>query len=150
MNSEVSNKVDGNLARLLAEHHQVALKCRNFHWNVTGPRFAMFHALFDQLYEEIEAAGDEIAERLRARGGYAPGTLAEYAALGRVEEVADRPDADEMVRRLVEDMVILAEEARGLHEAAEREGDPATADLAARRLAAAQKGAWLLKSHLEG
>ncbi|KAB2857344.1 MAG: DNA starvation/stationary phase protection protein, partial [Anaerolineae bacterium] len=53
----------------LADQHVLYIKLRNYHWNVTGPRFYMLHELFEDQYNQIAAAIDETAERVRAMGG---------------------------------------------------------------------------------
>lgn len=43
------------------------------HWNAKGAGFIALHELFDRIAGEIDAAADDIAERIVALGGYADG-----------------------------------------------------------------------------
>ena len=65
-------EVAAGLSRLLADTYAVYLKTHGYHWNVRGPYFASLHGLFMDQYNEEWAALDEIAERIRAQGEFAP------------------------------------------------------------------------------
>jgi starvation-inducible DNA-binding protein len=74
------------LNALLADEFVLGTKTRNCHWNVTGPHFHDLHKFFDAQYEELDAILDNVAERARALGGHAVGTLAEFLKLARLQE----------------------------------------------------------------
>ena len=78
--SERREIADG-LSRLLADTYTLYLKTHNYHWNVTGPMFQTLHLMFEQQYNELALAVDQIAERIRALGFPAPGTYAEFTRL---------------------------------------------------------------------
>jgi starvation-inducible DNA-binding protein len=137
------------LSVLLASSYTLYLKTQNYHWNVTGPMFTTLHTLFETNYTELAAAVDEIAERIRALGAFAPGSFSAFNELSAVKEDIGRPDAKEMIRVLVADQEVIADSARRVIAAAEDAGDQASADLATRRLDVHAKTAWMLRSHLE-
>lgn len=138
-----------SLSTLLASSYSLYLKTHNFHWNVTGPMFTTLHTMFEAQYTELALAIDEVAERIRSLGAFAPGSFTAFAALTKVQEETGRPEAKEMIRILVADQVALADAARAVIEAAEAVRDQATMDLATRRLDVHEKNAWMLRSHLE-
>lgn len=138
------------LARLLADTYSLYLKTHAFHWNVEGPMFNTLHEMFMVQYTELWNALDEIAERIRALGFYAPGTYAEFAKLSSVKETEGVPPALEMVALLVAGHETVARTARAAFEAAEKGGDEATADLLTQRLSVHEKTAWMLRSLLRG
>jgi starvation-inducible DNA-binding protein len=111
--------------------------------------FTSLHTLFETQYTELALAIDEIAERIRSIGAYAPGSFAEFAKLSHVQEETGRPAATEMIENLVTDQEALAAAARRVIEAAEADGDQASADLGTRRQEVHEKNAWMLRSHLE-
>jgi starvation-inducible DNA-binding protein len=111
--------------------------------------FTTLHTLFETQYTELATAIDEIAERIRAVGAFAPGSYSAFAKLSSVQEETGRPEAKEMIRVLTADQETVAASARQVIEAAEAVGDQASADLATRRLDIHQKNAWMLRSHLE-
>ena len=134
---------------LLADTYTLYLKTHNYHWNVTGPMFTTLHTLFETQYTELALAVDEIAERIRSVGAFAPGSYAEFAKLTTVKEATGRTEAKEMIRHLVEDQEKIAAAARRVIDAADAVRDQATTDLATRRLQTHSKNAWMLQSHLE-
>lgn len=137
------------LSVLLASSYTLYLKTHNYHWNVTGPMFSSLHMMFETQYTELALAVDEIAERIRARGAFAPGSYSEFTKLSTVSEATDRPEAKEMIRTLVADHELVALAAKRVIEAAEAAKDQASADLGTRRLEIHEKNAWMLRSHLE-
>jgi starvation-inducible DNA-binding protein len=137
------------LAVLLASSYTLYLKTQNYHWNVTGPMFTTLHTLFETQYTELAAAVDEIAERIRALGAYAPGSLAEFSRLSVIKEAKGRPSAKEMIKDLVADQRAVAKAAHAVIDRAEKGNDQASADLGTRRVDVHEKNAWMLQSHLE-
>src|SRR3990172_11122667 len=75
------------LSRLLADTYTLYLQTHNFHWNVTGPMFNTLHLMFEQQYNELALAVDQIAERIRSVGFPAPGTYADYSRLSSIREM---------------------------------------------------------------
>jgi starvation-inducible DNA-binding protein len=147
--TESKKAVAGELSNLLATSYTTYLKTHNYHWNVTGPMFTTLHTLFETQYTELSLAVDEIAERIRSLGEFAPGSYTEFAKLSEVKEETGHPSAKAMISNLTTDQATIATVARRVIEAAEKAGDQATADLATRRLDVHEKNAWMLRSHLE-
>lgn len=147
--SEANRKeITDGLAKVLADTYTLYLKTHNYHWNVVGPMFNTLHLMFEEEYTELAAAVDEIAERIRALGEPAPGSYAEFAELSSVTEDTEKPEALEMVRRLVAGHETVARTARSVFPAAEQAGDEPTADLLTQRLQVHEKTAWMLRSLL--
>lgn len=136
------------VARLLADSYLLYLKTHNFHWNVTGPQFESLHTLFETQYTELAQAIDDIAERIRALGAFAPGSLATYLKLASIQEEEGHPDAMRMVAQLVADHEAVAATARSLFPLVSDAHDEVTADLLTQRLTVHEKTAWMLRSHL--
>lgn len=136
------------LSRLLADSYTLYLKTHNYHWNVTGPMFSTLHAMFETQYSELATAVDEIAERIRALGAFAPGSYSAYAKLSAVPEAAGVPSAEQMLKDLVADHETVVRTAREVFPVAEAAGDEASADLLTQRLQLHEKTAWMLRSQL--
>lgn len=149
MSTQSNEAVVDGLATLLASSYTLYLKTHNYHWNVTGPMFTTLHTLFETQYTELATAVDEVAERIRAVGAFAPGSYSAFAKLSTVKEENGRPAAKEMIRVLVSDQEAVAAAAHRLIEAAEAANDLASVDLGTRRLDVHEKNAWMLRSHLE-
>ncbi|MCA9756087.1 MAG: DNA starvation/stationary phase protection protein [Candidatus Eisenbacteria bacterium] len=147
--SNTKTAVTESLEKLLATSYTTYLKTHNYHWNVTGPMFTTLHTLFETQYTELALAVDEVAERIRSLGAFAPASYTDFMKLSEVKEETGRPNAKEMIQRLVEDQETIVRVAKDVIEAAEGAKDQATADLATRRLDVHEKNAWMLRSHLE-
>lgn len=141
--------IASELSRLLADSYTLYLKSHNYHWNVTGPMFQTLHLMFEQHYNELALAVDEIAERIRALGHAAPATYGEFGRLSSIAEDGSPPQAMEMVRNLVEGHETVIATARATIVTAEQASDAATVDLATRRIDVHEKTAWMLRSLLE-
>lgn len=148
INAEARQDIANGLSRLLADSYTLYLKTHNYHWNVTGPMFNTLHQMFEEQYSELAIAVDEIAERIRALGHPAPGSYKAYAELTGIPEDNDQPDAETMIRRLVEAHEAVARTARNVFPIAEGASDEPTADLLTQRLQVHEKTAWMLRSML--
>ncbi len=137
------------LAKVLADSYLLYLKTHGYHWNVKGPHFQQLHALFQEQYDEVWAAVDDIAERMRALGHDAPGSYAAIAKLASVEEREDVPNATGMLQDLIKANEIVLHTIRAAMPAMQDGGDEASFDLMVQRLTAHEKAAWMLRSHLE-
>ena len=76
-------KILALLDRLLADEYLLYTKTRNFHWNVTGPQFSDLHKFFEAQYELLDGFVDDTAERSRALGGRALGSMAGFLKAAR-------------------------------------------------------------------
>lgn len=142
-------KVAESLSKLLADSYTLYLKTHNFHWNVTGPMFQTLHTMFEVQYTELATAVDEIAERIRALGVYAPGSYKKFSQLSSIKEEDEVPSAREMIRSLVEAHETVIRTAREGFPSAEKAGDEASVDLLVGRIQLHEKTAWMLRSLLE-
>ncbi|RKQ68836.1 starvation-inducible DNA-binding protein [Litorimonas taeanensis] len=134
------------VSRLLADTYTLYLKTHGYHWNVEGPHFQQLHIQFMEQYTEMWTAVDELAERIRALGHYAPGSYAEMAALSNLTEESGRPDWKAMVTTLAKGHEQVAKTARDVLRVAEEAGDDATADIVAPRVTLHEKTAWMLRA----
>ncbi|HVY02717.1 MAG TPA: DNA starvation/stationary phase protection protein [Caulobacterales bacterium] len=137
------------LAQVLADTYGLYQKTHSYHWNVTGPRFPQLHLMFEGQYNELWAALDTIAERIRALGLLTPGPaqIAQRSAI-----VADNGDAsaEQMIVNLAKGHETLAKAARTALKKGEAIGDAASVDLLTQRIAASEKTAWMLRASAEG
>jgi starvation-inducible DNA-binding protein len=137
------------LSRLLADTYTLYLKTHNFHWNVRGPMFSTLHQMFMLQYTELWTSVDLVAERIRSLGADAPGTYSAFARLTSIKETDGVPNANEMIRQLVQGHEAVIRTARSVFPVVERGSDEASADLLTQRLQVHEKTAWMLRSLLE-
>ena len=149
MSDRSCKEISKGLMKLLADSYAVYLKTQNFHWNVIGSDFFALHLMFEKQYEELSAALDEIAERIRALGSHVDASFSSFKTLTSVSEEKKVLNAKQMIQHLVTGHESVICHARELAKVAEKNSDQATVDLLARRLGAHEKMAWMLRSHLQ-
>ncbi|GAB4461551.1 MAG: Dps family protein [Armatimonadaceae bacterium] len=140
------------LNKNLADLHVLYIKTRNYHWNVVGPRFHSMHEMFEEEYDALAIAIDDVAERIRALGAKSPGSMKEFAELARLQEETPGhyPSADDMVRNLVQDHeAIIRQLKKDIDECDDKYGDTGTADFLTGLMEDHEKTAWMLRSLLE-
>lgn len=144
----MSDKVITALRQVVADTYALIGQTHICHWNVRGPSFFSLHTAFEEQYNELFLAVDEIAERVRAKGALAPGGLANLAQMAGIEEIAEDASAQQMVEHLVtanEKLLADLETARDL---AADAGDSESEDMMIARIQVHEKTVWMLKSYL--
>ena len=141
--------IAAGLSKVLADTYTLYLKTHNYHWNVRGPMFHSLHAMFEQQYNELALAVDEVAERIRALGELAPGSYGEFAKLASIPEGNSRNDAKTMIRELVEGQEAVVRTCRELFPVVDEANDEPTADLLTTRMQTHEKNAWMLRVLLD-
>ncbi|MEM8771297.1 MAG: DNA starvation/stationary phase protection protein [Pseudomonadota bacterium] len=138
----------GMLGAALASTYTLYHKTHAYHWNITGPLFYSVHKLTDEQYQDLAAAADEIAERIRSIGFEAPVGLALYADNDTIKDVEGTPRAGEMIQELAQDHLKIAEQMRPFVAEADDVGDVYTADLLTGRIGVHEEAAWMLNAIL--
>jgi starvation-inducible DNA-binding protein len=69
-----------------ADTYALYLKAQNYHWNVEGPMFLMYHDFFGNIYEEVGGAIDQFAEEIRAQKSYVPASFERFKELSTIED----------------------------------------------------------------
>jgi starvation-inducible DNA-binding protein len=145
LDSDAVRDIGGALTTLLADFFALYLKTKNFHWHVSGPHFRDYHLLLDEQGDQIFAATDAIAERVRKIGGT---TLRSIGQISRQQRILDN-DADyvtplDMLAELRQDNLQLTASMRETHDLCEEYGDVATASLLEVWIDEAERRTWFL------
>ena len=149
MTEQQRQTIAQGLSKVLADTYSLYLKTQNYHWNVRGPMFHSLHIMFETQYKELALAVDEIAERIRALGEFAPASYSEFAKLASIPEGNSRNDAQTMIRELVEGQEAVVCTCRVLFPTVDEVNDEPTHDLLTARMQTHEKNAWMLRSLLE-
>jgi starvation-inducible DNA-binding protein len=120
------------------------------HWNVEGPDFFPLHKAFQEQYENLFEAVDEIAERVRALDAYAIGGLSVLANTAGLEEFKSPLPQKDYVAALIVAHEKVVDDAVRCRDAAGENCDLQTQDLMIKRLQWHEKTLWMLKSYLKG
>jgi starvation-inducible DNA-binding protein len=137
--------ISGALTMLLADMFALYLKTKNFHWHVSGPHFRDYHLLLDEQAEQIFAATDPIAERVRKIGGT---TLRSIGQISRQQRLLDN-DAEyvtplDMLAELRDDNLQLVAYMREIHDLCDEHGDVASTSLLENWIDEAERRIWFL------
>jgi len=142
---DATKDIAAALNALLADTLALYMKTKNFHWHVSGPHFRDYHLLLDEQAEQIFAATDVIAERVRKIG--AP-TLRSIGDISRHQRIADNDapyvDPDDMLAELRDDNQRFITAMRETHDVCEEHNDVATASLLEVFIDEAERRVWFL------
>ena len=134
------------LKKYLSENFALYLKTLNFHWNVEGPRFIQLHNFFQDIYENLEDATDEIAEHIRSLDSYVPGSFSRYSELSEIKDEVNILSAEEMIKKIQEDNEIILKTLNLTFQLAEKENKQGLIDFLGSRIAQHDKWNWMFKS----
>ncbi len=130
---------------LIADAFALYLKCKNFHWHVTGPHFRDYHLLLDEQAASALASIDLLAERVRRIGGT---TIRSIGHVSRLQTIEDDNDelvpANQMLQRLMDDNRQMAEKQRAAIEVCDGHGDTPTGNVLQEVLDETEKRIWFL------
>lgn len=144
----MSKTVVEALRQVVADTYALIGQTHICHWNVRGPSFFSLHTAFENQYNELFTAVDEIAERIRAKGALAPGGLANLSQMAGIKEIAEDASAEEMVEHLVSANEKLLGDLQAARDSAASEGDSESEDMMIARIQVHEKTIWMLKSYL--
>ena len=140
--------VDG-LNLVLADSYALMALTHLAHWNVEGADFFALHKAFQEQYEELFEAVDEIAERVRALESFAIGGLTTLAQVAQMEEFKSPMPAKDYVAALIVAHEKVMDDAARTRDQAGAGGDMQTQDLLIKRIQSHEKIVWMLKSCLK-
>ena len=130
----------------LAESFSFYLKAHKFHWNVEGPDFVQYHEFLADLYTEVWAGVDVIAELIRTLEIYAPGSYTEFKELSTIAEAETISDGLSMLNTLLNDNNSVLVSLLKSYKLAESSGEIGISNSIQDRITTHQKHGWLLKS----
>jgi starvation-inducible DNA-binding protein len=148
--SKKNTRVIEGLNQVLADSYALMALTHLAHWNVEGSDFYPLHKAFQEQYENLFEAIDEIAERVRALDAYAIGGLGVLARAAGMDEFKSPMPQKDYVAALIVAHEKLVDDAVALRDAAGEAEDLQTQDLIIGRLQWHEKTLWMLKSYLKG
>jgi starvation-inducible DNA-binding protein len=136
---------------LIADAFALYVKTKNFHWHVSGSHFRDYHLLLDEQADAIFDAIDTLAERVRRIGGLTIRSIGHISQLQTIQDDDDEyvPPA-EMMRRLLQDNVHLAEQQRAAIAVCDQHRDSVTANVLQEILDQTERRTWFLYEIVQG
>jgi len=137
------------MKKSLADTFAFYLKAQGFHWNVEGPNFPQYHALFDTIYNEVYGSIDQFAEEIRSLDAYAPASFARFSELTSLDDEIQILNAQGMLAKLLADNDVVLSSLEQAYELAEVAHNHGLSNFLAERQDAHKKHAWQLKATLK-
>ena len=149
---DMLNKADQKISeimlnKLLASESVMLIQTLNYHWNLVGPEFHDYHLLFDKQYNVLFADMDKLAERVRAIGGQAAGSMKEILSISPLKEDTGKlPEPKKMVVNLLKQYESLIEQLRDGITHLEKSKDYGTRKFLEDLIEQHEKTAWMLRA----
>lgn len=142
-------EVTNPLKVAFADTYAFYVKAQNYHWNVEGAMFPMYHEFFGKIYEEVGGAIDRFAEEIRAAGAYAPAAFSRFAELSNIEDEVLVINPLQMVSNLYSDNMKVYASIKAARDAADSYGQNGLVNFLEDRLDAHKKHDWMLKATMK-
>lgn len=147
LSAQTRQKVASILNKLLSDEFVLYTKTLKCHWNVQGIVFRDFHLAFKEQYEKLFEFVDSIAERARALGAPALGSLQDFSTFSRLkEDSSKRLPPVEMVKALLADHEAIIRTLRTEIEETAKLGDQGTSNFLQDLIVKQEKIAWMLRA----
>ncbi len=141
-----SERLAGDLQRVLVDLIALHLQGKQAHWNVVGYNFRDLHLQLDEIVDDAREASDTIAERMRALDAVPDGRAPTVAATAALTPLPSGELSTAQAVDLVTDSLHVAVHTmRDVHDEVDAE-DPATSDLLHVIIDQLEKHAWMLSA----
>lgn len=134
------------VSQILAETYFLGYKAHAAHWNTETLNFPQYHAFFESVYEDMEAATDTLAEFVRALGMKAPSTISQLQMMVPMETMTEDDSLQSMLSSIASDNIRIVDLLLGAIVLTGTELEYGVQNFLQERLAYHQKLAWMLRS----
>lgn len=141
-------KLEVKLNELVANLTVMYTKLHSFHWYVKGTDFFTLHEKFENYYDEVTEALDEVAERMLSLGQRPISTLKGSLEVATIKEATEDENGSKMVEVLVNDNNTLISLLNEIIELADESNDPGTSGMAEGLKTKLEKDNWMLNAYL--
>jgi DNA-binding ferritin-like protein len=150
LDAEKAEQVVDALNTDLADAYTLYHQLHKHHWNVAGAEHRDIHVFLQEAYEDVEAAADEVAERLQSLGGVPHASMATLSGAATVDP--EDEDVYDIRTSLANDLEMygdIIESYREHVDLAAGLGDHATAEILRDQLVVLEEHAHVLEHYLE-
>jgi len=129
----------------LAELNVFYRKLQNYHWNVTGEDFFVWHEKLEEYYNEINEQIDEIAEHILMLNGQPLGRMSDYLKESKIQEAENQKVAPStLLKQITQDYSTLLANTKSIKKAAEKQESYTTSSLVDEYMQQYEKILWML------
>ena len=148
ISKENREQVSEILAKVLSDEFVLYTKTLRAHWNLEGHDFHTKHEFFEEHYDAIKEFIDDVAERIRKVGIYAPGTLKQFLDHTNLNENYDGDNVshDYMVALLKDHDTIIQYIRENIEKVEEDYKDLGTGDFLTGLMMEHEEMAWMLRA----
>jgi len=139
------DELNTSMKIVLANTFAMYFKAHGHHWNVEGKDFSQMHDFFSDIYEELFAAVDQIAEQIRALDDYVPYGLDTVSSIATIKDSSiNGNNIPSMLQDLMDANASVVEALNAAHKLAEAEGNRGLVNHIEGRLDVHAKHGWML------
>ncbi len=125
-------------------------KLQNYHWNVIGKDFFVFHSKLEEYYDKINEQIDEIAEHILMLNGQPLGTMKDYLQNTSIQEAKNVKVKDsEVFETIIKDYTLLLENVTNVKKEADEQTDYLTSSLMDDYILDYTKILWMLQQMMQ-
>lgn len=137
------------LSQVFVDTYSLYLKTQSYHWHVRGPYFKELHLLFEEQYNQLALAVDQIAERIVTLGGTVPANFADFVRLKSLSDANPKLSANDMLGELYSDHNKLVKDLYATLRICQEMGDEGGVALFSERIVQHEKTRWMLGASRE-
>ena len=142
-------QLSAELNELLANFQIYYQNLRGLHWNIKGKSFFELHLKFEELYTDAQEKIDMVAERILTLEGKPLHTFEDYISNSTIKAVKNVHNADESIKIVLQNSMILLDNANKVNDIASESGDEGTVALISEIISSLEKQIWMLESSVE-
>lgn len=143
-----SEKLAQLLSDLLANYSVFYQNTRGYHWNVSGEKFFELHVKFEELYTDLFAKIDEVAERILTLGLNPNHNFTDYLKTSDISESKEVSDGYKCVQNILDSFQTLLTKQRNILEVSDTIGDEGTNAMMSDYIREQEKLVWMYSAFL--
>lgn len=143
-----SEKLAQLLSDLLANYSVFYQNTRGYHWNVSGEKFFELHVKFEELYTDLFAKIDEVAERILTLGLNPNHNFTDYLKTSDISESKEVTDGYKCVENILASFQTLLTKQRNVLEVSGAIGDEGTNAMMSDYIREQEKMVWMYSAFL--
>lgn len=125
-------------------------KLQNYHWNIIGKDFFVFHSKLEEYYDKVNSQIDEIAEHILMINGEPLGTMKDYLENTEIQEAKNEKIKDnEVFEAIIKDYSLLLQNVTDIKKKADEQEDYLTSALMDNYISEYTKILWMLKQMMQ-
>ena len=141
-----SAELADKLNELLATYQVFYTNVRGYHWNIKGVNFFALHAKFEEIYTNLVARVDEVAERILTLGYTPNNAYSQYLKISRIKEDIAVSEAQECLSRTLQVLKTLLDQQREILAFANNANDEGTASQMSDYIKEQEKLVWMFQA----